>query len=198
MKSQRVLYFGFAGFLACVLFAQPATVFASSGIASPPTQSNVLPAMGHAPALKFKVLNHSTQETTYAVIFGAGDEILGGLTQFAEDHHISAARITGIGAIQRGTLGWFNPQRKTYRQISIDRQAEVLSLLGDIAMYRGKPVVHAHMVVGFPDGTAHGGHLLQAYVRPTLEVIVTAYPHPLYKKFDPQWGLALIDPSMQQ
>jgi predicted DNA-binding protein with PD1-like motif len=198
MRSHRYLYFGLAGFLACVLFAQAATVWAGSDAASLQARSNVLPAMGQAPLLKFKILNQSAQVTTYAVIFGVGDEILGGLTQFAEDHHISAARITGIGAIQRGTLAWFNPQRKTYRHIVIDRQAEVLSLLGDIAIYRGKPVVHAHMVVGFPDGTAHGGHLLQAYVRPTLEVIVTAYPRPLYRKFDPERGLAVIDPSMRK
>lgn len=198
MKSHRFLYFGLASVLACALSAQGRSVAAASGAASPQAQSSSLPAMGQAPLLKFKILNQSAQETTYAVIFGAGDEILGGLTQFAEDHHISAARITGIGAIQRATLGWFNPQQKTYRHILIDRQAEVLSLLGDIAMYQGKPVVHAHMVVGFPDGIAHGGHLLQAYVRPTLEVIVTAYPHPLYKKFDPERGLAVIDPSMQK
>jgi hypothetical protein len=53
------------------------------------------------------------------------------------------------------------------------------------------------MVVGFGDGTAHGGHLLQAHVWPTLEVIVTSYPRPLYKKFDSEKGIAVIDPSIQ-
>ena len=132
------------------------------------------------------------------VIFGAGDEILGGLMQFAEENHISAARITGIGSIHNGTLAWLNPDTKKFRMIHIDQQAEVLSLLGDIAMYQGKPVVHVHMVVGFGDGTAHGGHLLEAHVWPTLEVIVTSYPRPLYKKFDPEKGIAVIDPSMNQ
>lgn len=197
MKSHRYLYFSLAGFLACVLLAQAPTVSASSGAASPQTQSNAMPAMGRAPLLKFKILNQSAQETTYAVIFGAGDEVLGGLTQFAKDRHISAARITGIGSIHNGTLAWLNPETKKFRLIHIDQQAEVLSLLGDIAMYQSKPVVHVHMVVGFGDGTAHGGHLLQAHVWPTLEVIVTAYPRPLYKKFDPEKGITVIDPSIQ-
>ncbi|MGO8717700.1 MAG: PPC domain-containing DNA-binding protein [Acidobacteriaceae bacterium] len=198
MKSHRCLYFGLVGFLACALLAQAPTVSASSGAASPQAQSNTLPAMGQAPLLKFKILNQSAQETTYAVIFGAGDEVLGGLTQFAQDRHISAARITGIGSIHNGTLAWLNPETKKFYLIHIDQQAEVLSLLGDIAMYQGKPVVHVHMVVGFGDGTAHGGHLLQAHVWPTLEVIVTAYPRPLYKKFDPEKGIAVIDPSVQK
>ena len=198
MKPPKFFYVGIAAVLACVFSAQARGVAPTGSTAPQGAQPSVALAQGQAPLMKFKILNQSAQETTYAVIFGAGDEVFSGLTQFAEDHHISAARITGIGAIQSATLGWFDPQRKTYRRISIDHQSEVLSLLGDIALYQGKPVVHAHMVVGFPDGTAHGGHLLQAHVRPTLEVIVTAYPRPLYKKFDAEKGLAVIDPSIQK
>jgi predicted DNA-binding protein with PD1-like motif len=71
---------------------------------------------------------------------------------------------------------------------------EVLSLIGDIALHEGKPQVHAHLVIGKKDGTAHGGHLLEARVRPTLEVILTESPKPLHKKYDPESGLALIRP----
>jgi nucleoside phosphorylase len=50
---------------------------------------------------------------------------------------------------------------------------ELLSLIGDVALKDGKPVVHAHAVIGKKDGTAHGGHLLEAHIRPTCEVILT-------------------------
>ena len=56
----------------------------------------------------------------------------------------------------------------------------------------GKPAVHAHVVVGKRDGTAHGGHLLEAHVRPTLEVIVVESPKHLYREHDRATGLALI------
>ena len=72
-------------------------------------------------------------------------------------------------------------------------QVEVLSLVGDIALKdNGEPEVHAHVVVGKADGTAHGGHLLEAHVRPTLEVIVVESPIHLQRKFDPETKLALI------
>lgn len=154
-------------------------------------------AAGQAPHMQFQVLQRSGQQTTYAVIFGTGDELLAGLTEFAEAQHVRAARITGIGAVENATLGWFDPKVRLYRTIAVSQQAEVLSLLGDIALYRGKPVVHAHVVVGYPDGSAHGGHLIEAHVRPTLEVIVTAYPNALQKKLDSATGLALIDPGLQ-
>ncbi|MGC1872190.1 MAG: DUF296 domain-containing protein [Acidobacteriaceae bacterium] len=198
MKFPRILYFAGGAIVAGAFLFAPCARAASRGSAPQSTTSDAMPAMGSAPLMKFKVLNQSPQETTYAVIFGAGDEILGGLTKFAEENHITAARITGIGSIHNGTLAWLNPDTKKFRMIHIDQQAEVLSLLGDIAIYQGKPVVHVHMVVGFGDGTAHGGHLLQAHVWPTLEVIVTSYPRPLYKKFDPKKGIAVIDPSIEK
>jgi len=68
----------------------------------------------------------------------------------------------------------------------------VLSLLGDIALADGKPKLHAHVVLGKRDGSAHGGHLLEAHVRPTLEVILTESPSHLERVHDPETGLPLI------
>jgi len=42
------------------------------------------------------------------------------------------------------------------------------------------------------DGTAHGGHLVEAVVRPTLEVILVESPQHLRRRHDPESGLALI------
>jgi len=68
-------------------------------------------------------------------------------------------------------------------------------MIGDIALYKGNSVVHAHMVVGASDGTARGGHLLEAHVSPTLEVMVTVDPIAMQKRFDPETDLTLIDPG---
>jgi predicted DNA-binding protein with PD1-like motif len=43
------------------------------------------------------------------------------------------------------------------------------------------------------DGSVVGGHLIEAYVRPTLEVILIQSPSYLRKRKDPETGLALID-----
>jgi predicted DNA-binding protein with PD1-like motif len=74
-----------------------------------------------------------------------------------------------------------------------DRQVEVASLIGDVAEDpSGHPALHIHLIVGKRDGTAVAGHLGEAHVRPTLEVIVTESPVHLRKKKDPESGLALI------
>lgn len=196
MTRSAVLCAGFVLFFACSFPALgQSSANANAGAAA--TRSGAPPRnleKGQAPLMKAQVLNRSSQETTYAVIFGEGDEVLAGLTQVAEEKHITSARITGIGAVRDATVEWLSPQRKM-EPIHIDHQVEVLSLLGDIAQYNGKPAIHVHMVVGFPDGTAHGGHLIEAHVWPTLEVIVTAYPATLLKKKNPKTGMVLIDPN---
>jgi uncharacterized protein len=153
---------------------------------------------GKAPKMQVQLLNTEEATKQYAVIFYQGDEASSGLSEFAEKYHVTSAHFTAIGALSGATLGWFDPQRKMYKKILIKGQHEVIGMSGDIALYEGKPVVHTHMLVGGPDGTTHGGHVLDAYVSPTLEVMVTVDPVTMQKRFDPETDLTLIDPALKR
>jgi predicted DNA-binding protein with PD1-like motif len=152
---------------------------------------------GKAPKMQVELLSRREPTKQYAVIFYQGDEAFSGLLEFAEKYHVTSAHFTAIGALNKATLGWFDPQRKMYKKIPINGQHEVIAMSGDIALYQGKPVVHTHMVVGSPDGTTRAGHVLDAYVSPTLEVMVTVDPIAMHKRFDPETDLTLIDPGLQ-
>lgn len=141
--------------------------------------------------MRSKILS-ADRERTFAVIFDAGDEVIAGLTRFAREQNLSASRFTAIGAFERVMLGYFDLEKKDYERIPVDVQVEVLALVGDVALDAGKPKVHAHVVLGLRDGSARGGHLLEALVRPTLEVILIESPGHLKREFDPASGLALI------
>jgi|SRR5581483_1248473 predicted DNA-binding protein with PD1-like motif len=132
-------------------------------------------------------------EKTFAVVMEPGDEVVTCLLEFAVENRLTGSHFTAIGALSEVTLGYFNLQKKDYKNIPIKEQVEVLSLVGNIALVNGRPRVHAHIVVGKSDGTAHGGHLVEARVRPTLEVIIDESPEHLRRIFDPEVGLALID-----
>jgi hypothetical protein len=142
--------------------------------------------------MKSKLLNADGQRT-YAIVFDIGDEVMEGLGSFAREHRLTAAQFTGIGAFSDVTLGYFEWQRKDYEEIPLDEQVEVLTLAGDVAEKDGEPQVHAHVAVSKRNGTAHGGHLMRAHVRPTLEVILVESPAHLQKKLNPDAGVALID-----
>src|ERR1700688_2647003 len=152
---------------------------------------------GKAPKMQVQLLNPGEPTKQYAVIFYQGDEAFSGLLEFAEKYHVTSAHFTAIAALNGATLGWFDPQRKMYKKIPINGQREVIAMSGDIALYQGKPVVHAHMVVGSSDGTTRAGHVLAAYVSPTLEGMVTVDPVAMQKRFDPETDLTLIDPALK-
>ena len=142
--------------------------------------------------MKSKIINDGPQKT-YVPVLDKGDEAVSCIEGFARENDIAAAQMTGIGAFSDAVLGFFDWESKDYRKIPVQEQVEVVSLLGDVALGPdGKPALHPHVVVSRADGIAMGGHLMEAHVRPTLEIILTESPEHLHKRKDVESGLALI------
>jgi predicted DNA-binding protein with PD1-like motif len=142
--------------------------------------------------MQSKLLHDAHGQRTFAVILSSGDEVMTSLKQFITQQKITAAQISAIGALSDAVLLYFDWDKKDYMKIPVREQVEVASLLGDVAEADGKPALHLHIVVGKRDGQAMAGHLGEAHVRPTLEVIITENPVHLRKRHDPESGLALI------
>jgi len=145
--------------------------------------------------MKSKLIYQQAGERTFALVFEIDDDPIAGLLEFAGSQNLAASHFTGIGAFREATLAYFDWDRKAFVEIPIREQVEVLTLAGDIALEEGRPKVHAHVVVGKRDGSAHGGHLKSARVRPTLEVVLVESPAHLRRRMDLRTGLALIDLS---
>jgi uncharacterized protein len=143
-----------------------------------------------------KLLHNVAGQRTFVAVLATGDEVVTSLKKFVERENIHAASITAIGALSDVVLMYFNWDKKEYERIPIGEQVEVASLIGDVADDpHGKASLHIHLVVGTRDGSAKAGHLDEAHVRPTLEVVVTESPAHLRKVKDADSGLALIDPA---
>ena len=141
-------------------------------------------------------LMQDANEKTFVVVFDPGEEVVDGLLRFAKAEKISGAQVTAIGAFQDVTLGFFEIAKKDYKRIVIPEQVELMSLVGNIASdENGEPKLHAHVVVGKADGSAFGGHLLEAHVRPTLEVVLIESASHLRRKVHRELGVALLDLS---
>jgi predicted DNA-binding protein with PD1-like motif len=143
--------------------------------------------------MKAQLIHEHEGEKTFVLVFDSGDEVIAGLTAFAKEKRLAASHFTAIGGFQEATIGYFELDKKDYKKIPVQEQVEVLSLVGDITLTeKGEPKVHAHVVLGRSDGTTRGGHLVEARVRPTLEVMLVESPRHLRRKHDPHSGLALI------
>ena len=175
-----------------IVVARPAAAQLASDIYISP--SRPVPT-GRAPGMQVKEIKHTADEQVYTVVFSKGDEVLSGLTDFTLQHKIEDAHFTAIGAIEMATLAWLEPAKQIYHRIPVNQQAEVLSLIGDVATFNGKPIVHMHAVLGRQDGSTVGGHVFELHVNPTLEVFMTVNAAPLKKKPDAASGMKLIDPT---
>jgi predicted DNA-binding protein with PD1-like motif len=148
---------------------------------------------GKAPGLRVKLLHTEGGTKTYVLVFGKGDEVKSGLTEFAQRYKVTAAHFTGIGDAVGAKVGWYDSLRKAFKVIEITGASEISSIIGNITVTAGKPGVHAHVNLADEKGITHGGHLLEMYVGPTVELFVTVLPAAIEKKNDPASGAALID-----
>ena len=152
---------------------------------------------GKAPGMTWKLLSDKNGVKEYAIVFTQGDEVLSGISDFATQQHIVAARFTAIGALKKVTFAWLDPARTQYKLKTLHQQVELVSLIGDIAEFKGNPVVHTHVGLGLSDGSMQGGHLIEGVTYPTVELFMTAFPTPLQKDVDKATGLKLIFPELK-
>jgi predicted DNA-binding protein with PD1-like motif len=151
-------------------------------------------AIGKAPGMKVRLLSENAGVKHYAIILAKGDEVMSGLTDFASQNKVTSGSFTAIGAFSHATVAWFDDARKEFKLIPIKQQVELVSMIGDIALVNDQPAVHTHVSVASSDGTVRGGHVINAFVFPTLELFITVYPTELHKQLDEATGLKLIDP----
>lgn len=147
--------------------------------------------------MRSKLLHEDDGQRTFAIVLESGEEAVAALNAFVTREGVGAAQFSAIGALSGAVLNYFDWERKKYLPIPVREQVEVAALTGDVALSpEGKPALHIHTVLGRRDGTALAGHLSEAHVRPTLEVVLTEAPVHLRKTHDPRSGLALIRPDL--
>jgi uncharacterized protein len=151
---------------------------------------------GKAPGMKYRLLSEHDGIKEFTLIFAKGDEVLSGVSDFVKQQKVGSARFTAIGALQSAKTAWFDMAKKSYKVNTINKQCELVSLIGDIGLYKGTPAVHAHVSVGFETGEVEGGHLIEAISFPTVELFMTVFPVALDKELDPETDLKLFHPEI--
>ncbi|MCF7890425.1 DNA-binding protein [Candidatus Bipolaricaulota bacterium] len=118
-----------------------------------------------------------------------GEEIVSKLEQVLEDEGIHAGSFQGIGAVSKATLGHYSLKSKDYSEQELNQPLEIVSLQGTVS---GEGV-HPHACLGTKDMETYGGHLVEAVVAATCEVIVKPEPGSLDRYHDEEIGLDLLD-----
>lgn len=135
----------------------------------------------------------------YVIRINPGQNLVSTLQKFCESKDIKLATVTGLGSLKSITLGFFNPETKEYQQKTFEEPLEMASLVGNIVEKDGKPLLHFHTTVAGDNYKALAGHMVEAQVSLTAEIVIETIKGKVYKEFDNKTGLNLFkfnDPSV--
>lgn len=133
---------------------------------------------------------HSNQADV--VVIRRGEEVMTRLTEYAREHDLKAAWISGLGGSGIVTLGFYDIEAKAYEWQEFATPLEILNLTGNLAIVDGEPFWHVHGTFGGRDYRAIGGHVKELVVGLTCELLVTPLDTPLTRIFDDETGLKLL------
>jgi len=121
-----------------------------------------------------------------------GSDLLEAITDICMKRNIRLGRVEALGAVTRARLGFYDQQTREYEYFTLEMPLEIASLVGNISLKEGRPMVHAHVTLADGEGRAFGGHLASGTTIFACEVIIESFGGPVFdRKFDPQTGLAL-------
>ncbi|MFX0211235.1 MAG: PPC domain-containing DNA-binding protein [Candidatus Hodarchaeota archaeon] len=134
------------------------------------------------------------QGRTFVVRLLSGADILTSLTDFLKKHKIASSMISGIGAVSKARIGFFDG--KEYLSIEFNENLEILTCSGNSSLFQEEPFPHLHIVLGKKNGEAYGGHLQSGcIIGATGEFFIIEVNPPIYRDKDEETGLSLLQLS---
>lgn len=122
-----------------------------------------------------------------------GEEILAVIRELALKENIKLATVQGLGAVNDFTVGVFRTAEKQYDSNHFCGNYEIVSLTGTINTMNDEFYCHLHMSAGGEDGSVVGGHLNQAMVSATCELVISIIDGRVDRTFSEEVGLNLFD-----
>lgn len=113
-----------------------------------------------------KVKNH------IIVRLDVGEEIISSIMNILKNEKISFATITGIGATNDFTVGTYDVTNQLYKKSNYKGVYEIVSLLGNTSTMNNEPYIHIHMSAADNNNNVVGGHLNEAYISATAEIVL--------------------------
>jgi predicted DNA-binding protein with PD1-like motif len=135
--------------------------------------------------------SYSTKRTIIGHV-ERGTDLYDGITRIAQQNNIKLGRVTGLGAVQRAKLAYYDQKEMKYKDFDLNEPMEIVSMYGNISLKDGKPFVHAHVVLSDEKGNTRGGHLLPGSSVFACEITIEEFEGPeLVRGFDERTGLTL-------
>lgn len=131
-------------------------------------------------------------KTGCVVRLETGEDIIEALTELCEENHIHGGFFHGLGAVQSVVLGIYDMDNREYEWRRFDTPMELANITGNVSVYNGTVMIHAHGTFGDENRHAYAGHIKEAVVGPTCEVFLQIFEKSIERAMDNDIGLPLL------
>jgi len=129
-------------------------------------------------------LDYRKDGNNYLLVLKRGQPLIASLTAFMQKEKLPGASLSGIGAVEKIEIAYYDLVGKKYKYKKFEPSMEVLALTGNVGYFENKPIVHAHIALGGPDFMVHGGHVKEAEVSLILEIFITPTTKPITREWN--------------
>lgn len=146
--------------------------------------------------MRYRLLDPTPGHRVLAVAMEVGDHAVAKLLDLATELDLKTCTIAGLGGFHGAKLAFFDVDNGTFVENDFDEQFEVAAFVGNLTREEGDDAqhLHAHVVLGRSDASTVGGHLVEATVRPTLELMIHESPGTIPRGTDPKTGWVVMKP----
>lgn len=136
--------------------------------------------------------NFLLKENTHLVVIKKGESVIKTIETFCKDNNIYNAKLSGLGAVEKITCGYYDIERRVYEFKNYEGLFEVVSMVGNVMIKEDDIFAHLHSTFTDEENNCFGGHVSEMIVGVTLEVILEVFPTKIRREFDDETGLFLI------
>ena len=117
------------------------------------------------------------------------DEIISALLEVKKTVGWDIAAVQGLGAVNRVVMGLYHVAEQKYASNTFSDAYEMVSLTGTLDTMGKEPYAHLHIVIADGAGHAFGGHLNEAIISATAEIVLTRLNGKIDREKSPTVGL---------
>ena len=133
------------------------------------------------------------QGDKYILRLEKGEKLNESIVHFAKTKKIFSAFYFGIGALTNIELGFFSLEKKDYEKINLSNCYELINLTGNLTLLKNAPFLHSHVTLGTKNFQTISGHLFEATISATVEIIIFNLPNPIKRFKEQNIELNLMD-----
>lgn len=120
------------------------------------------------------------------------EEIVEQVRRIAEAEKIKLASVEALGALSDFNVGLFDVAEKKFHGNHFHGAYEIVSLTGTINTMNAEFYTHLHMSAADVNAHVYGGHLVDATISATCEMVIRVLDGTVDREFNEEVGLNLF------